>query len=109
MGKHVTEVDAIPRHFYQKAMHHLSTERNAYAARHRQAREALEMIVEFCGEVNRGPLVTTRSMAEMGLKGKGNEGQVTDLDEPRFLLYTMGVATGVGLVFIAWGAMIWLK
>ena len=29
MGKHVTEVDAIPRHFYQKAMHHLSTEEDS--------------------------------------------------------------------------------
>ena len=107
--KHVTEIDHIPRSVWESSLGHLSRERNAHAARHRQAKEALEMIVESCGEVTRGPLVTIRSMAEIGLRGKGNEGQVTDLDEPRFLLYVMGVATGVGLVFLAWGGWICLK
>ena len=104
-----TELDHIPRHVFEKAFLHLAQERNTYAARHRQAREALECIVDFVTEVKRGPMVTIRSMAEMGLRGKGNEGQMSNPDEPRFLLYVMGVATGVGLVFIAWGGWLWLK
>jgi hypothetical protein len=91
-----------------KAVAHLSSECNLYRAKYSQAKESLDLILEFIGEVNRGPMVTIKSMAEQGLRGKCNEGIERDRLNV-LMIWVIGWSSGVGSVFIAAGAWIWLK